>query len=708
MKVSALMNFSALLLLCLLAIVSLNLIENVFGAESYITPNGKWFSMDNVEFKIDMGGLDPEDYVNYSCNYEIIENSDVCPESETQFIESLGSSGNITCDPGALCNKVVCYYCKVNRTNRTRIHDPESNKPWKFIWFVENWTEIYGINRSDPFIINIPNGSIEVTVNKTLEGELILGAPVNIILTGTVNFLTQTIPVDVMLIMDRSGSMSGDKITQSKTAAIIFTNQILSKDRIGLTSFASTATLEAGLTTNKDLVKTKINSLVASGMTAMGDGMYVSLKELENNARSDVLKFAVLLTDGHHNSGSKTPLEEAQWAKNLNISIYTIGLGAGADENLLIKIASETNGKYFFSPTEEELGNIYQQVAQDIYARASNNKIYDFLPLSAEVIDSDGGTVNQITLNEETYRIIAWNHGLITPLTPLLINYTVAFHEFGEQQICFENKSVISYADVDGSKQFKYFPLINGSKTVQIPYIDLAFLDLDGIVKKDLSSNLNSVILNNGTITSIPTKIAFYNKSALGNKFGTVEVSSLVVNASDEFTFIWNIPDNNTLKYEIYGVVDPYNEIEEPNEDNNIREFILWNDWTPPQVFCDQAYEQEDVNLIFSPKIKDVGAGVGRVRLCKDAYCKEVFCEYDGNETSSCVYAVDECTFENVGFWIFASDKALNTNLTYCGDIEVKKSLNCVCSYSTECDSGLCEGGPTLCTENPIPQLYFI
>jgi len=119
-------------------------------------------------------------------------------------------------------------------------------------------------------------------------------------------------PIDVVLIIDRSGSMgdgSPTRISSAKSAASTFVDAMSTStnNRVGLVSFASSTTPDQSLTNSYSTVKTKINNLNAYGATQMRRALYEAITDLDNNGRSDAVKAVILLTDGDWNYDG-TPL----------------------------------------------------------------------------------------------------------------------------------------------------------------------------------------------------------------------------------------------------------------------------------------------------------------------------------------------------------------------------------------------------------------
>lgn len=105
---------------------------------------------------------------------------------------------------------------------------------------------------------------------------------------------------DIVLVIDRSGSMAGDRMTNAKEAAQNFVTQILDKDptnsRISIVSFASDARIDSGFSNNKNSLQSSINNIQAEGGTFTQGG----LKQAENLLGGSTAdrKYIVLLSDG--------------------------------------------------------------------------------------------------------------------------------------------------------------------------------------------------------------------------------------------------------------------------------------------------------------------------------------------------------------------------------------------------------------------------
>ena len=137
-----------------------------------------------------------------------------------------------------------------------------------------------------------------------------------------------------MLVMDRSGSMSGEqRMEYAKASAKQFVNALKVGDSIGLVDFDDQITVTFPLTTitgdaTKVAIKAKIDSLTPRDTTNIGGGLLSAHGQITAQAQRSCNEIIVLLTDGDHNTGTdpRTVLPKLQEDK---ISVFTVGLGQG-------------------------------------------------------------------------------------------------------------------------------------------------------------------------------------------------------------------------------------------------------------------------------------------------------------------------------------------------------------------------------------------
>ncbi len=198
-------------------------------------------------------------------------------------------------------------------------------------------------------------------------------------------------PMDIMMTLDLSASMRQDgRIEALQTAAPEFVSAIQtvgSQDRIGVMGYGAIAgqynphgfgqtgvpytsapqslypsgdpwvgVLEGPISGDLNVVKSNLTPQVLqagkyNGWTPTGAALRDSACYLDSNARADVEKIIVLMSDGHANkpagNANGYAYDMADYAKANNIKVYTISLGNGADDQLMQEIASRTGGDFF-------------------------------------------------------------------------------------------------------------------------------------------------------------------------------------------------------------------------------------------------------------------------------------------------------------------------------------------------------------------------
>ncbi|HEU4321905.1 MAG TPA: VWA domain-containing protein [Roseiflexaceae bacterium] len=141
---------------------------------------------------------------------------------------------------------------------------------------------------------------------------------------------------DIILVVDVSGSMEGDKMEQAKAGLETFLLRILPEDRVGLVAFANDARLvvpPAPLSENRIALSDAIQSLRAEGKTAMFDGLLAGKQALDElpPLEEERIKGIVLLSDGASNSGQATFEQTRQEFDETGISIFPVAYGEDAD-----------------------------------------------------------------------------------------------------------------------------------------------------------------------------------------------------------------------------------------------------------------------------------------------------------------------------------------------------------------------------------------
>ncbi len=210
------------------------------------------------------------------------------------------------------------------------------------------------------------------------------------------------VPTDVVVAIDLSGSMNNDganppePITSVLGAAGAFVGELRADDRVSLVTFATEGQVDLPLTLDTTIAKQEIKSLVIDpteerGSTNTGDALRKAQEELNSTRHNpDARSVVVLLTDGLATAPEEDPeavaLEAAEKLRTDDISVFTIGLGAGVNMDFLRRIATTPEQAYAV-PQTSTLASIYSSITDaicedgaariDVIPKTSNN----FAPL---------------------------------------------------------------------------------------------------------------------------------------------------------------------------------------------------------------------------------------------------------------------------------------------------------------------------------------
>ena len=202
-------------------------------------------------------------------------------------------------------------------------------------------------------------------------------------------------PTDIVLILDRSGSMAGSPLENLKAGAKKFIDiieestggtqdgTIGSGSRMGIVSFSGTAVQNTQLITSVDALKDAVDSLTAGGLTNHADAFTKAVALFD--PASTHTKVMVMFTDGETTAGPN-PNPVAAAARAQGIIIYCIGLiGAdGVDPAVLNDWATDPDGSHVaITPDDAELEDLFADLAANISKPGATNIVLD------EVVNPD-------------------------------------------------------------------------------------------------------------------------------------------------------------------------------------------------------------------------------------------------------------------------------------------------------------------------------
>ncbi|MFP6766263.1 MAG: VWA domain-containing protein, partial [Planctomycetaceae bacterium] len=156
-------------------------------------------------------------------------------------------------------------------------------------------------------------------------------------------------PVNISLVLDKSGSMKGSPMEEARSGAIEAIRRLGPNDIVSVITYDSTVHVLVPATklTDKDTVCRQISQIRAGGGTALFAGVSKGAAEIRKFADRNYVNRVILLSDGKANIGPSSPSELGDLGasfKKENMTVSTMGLGPGYNEDLMLMLASRSGG----------------------------------------------------------------------------------------------------------------------------------------------------------------------------------------------------------------------------------------------------------------------------------------------------------------------------------------------------------------------------
>jgi Ca-activated chloride channel family protein len=276
-------------------------------------------------------------------------------------------------------------------------------------------------------------------------------------------------PVNLSLVLDRSGSMSGEKIEQAIQAAEVAVGRLGERDRVSIiiyddqvdTIVASQHATREGIAA----MKRALRKVTARGNTAIYAGLNQATAELRRHQDNGYINRMILLSDGLANHGPSKVADFRALGRALageDIVISTIGLGLGFNEDIMTTLAEAGQGNTYFVENADELPRIFAgELGDALNVAATNIEIIVRPRGGARIIKSIGREVEldgdfarfrmpQVYSGMEKLALLEirapkGRAGAVEDLIEVEVNYTPA----GESRSRSQQVSVpITYTDV--------------------------------------------------------------------------------------------------------------------------------------------------------------------------------------------------------------------------------------------------------------------
>ena len=233
-----------------------------------------------------------------------------------------------------------------------------------------NKTAMVGSNRALD-IECIPGNKYAISTEPSREHLLIQ-------LKSAPNIMGQRLPLNVTLVIDRSGSMEGEPLDYVKRACGYVVDLLEPNDILSVVTFEEQVDVlvPARRVVNKTLLKEHINRLEVGNTTNLYDGITVGCQQVASVMADGYINRVLLLTDGEPTAGIKdftSIVGHVAEQKSRGITVTALGFGAEYNEELMAGIARNSGGNYYYISRPELIPEVFRRELESLMTITARN-----------------------------------------------------------------------------------------------------------------------------------------------------------------------------------------------------------------------------------------------------------------------------------------------------------------------------------------------
>jgi tight adherence protein B len=235
-------------------------------------------------------------------------------------------------------------------------------------------------------------------------------------------------PLEVMLVIDTSGSMRGDALASAQDAAIQFIDRMPPTTRFGVMGFGNEPEVVSEFSDDRDAARTAVAGLEATGETALYDAVLTALDQFA--VGDDARPFIVLLSDGGDTVSTATLDEATEALDETGVGLYAVSLQTDETDLTPLETLTEvTAGRVVAAEDTAELAEVYDQIADELvnqltvrFTSASGGIVDLSITISVDGIEASGespvnyGTTGTTTTTSTTTTTAATSTTVTTPV----------------------------------------------------------------------------------------------------------------------------------------------------------------------------------------------------------------------------------------------------------------------------------------------------
>jgi Ca-activated chloride channel family protein len=211
---------------------------------------------------------------------------------------------------------------------------------------------------------------------ETDRGVVSIGSPQKVVVKVTLEAARPPkekprVPVNLGIVLDRSGSMHGEKLQKAKEAVTEALSRLGKRDMFSVVAYDHNVrtVVSAQRVQNMEEIMAKIRSISSGGNTALFGGVSQGASEVRKHSDEKYVNRLILLSDGLANVGPSSPEALGRLGAALSkedISVTTVGVGLGYNEDLMTRLSRKSDGNAYFVESSKDLPSIFASELGDV------------------------------------------------------------------------------------------------------------------------------------------------------------------------------------------------------------------------------------------------------------------------------------------------------------------------------------------------------
>lgn len=211
------------------------------------------------------------------------------------------------------------------------------------------------------------------------------------------------LPLNIGLVIDRSGSMAGQKLADARQAATQLVSRLQDGDRIAIVTYGSDVTVLVGSTeisaASRPEILRAIASIVDRGGTFLSGGLQEGRDQVLRHDRKGYVNRVILISDGQANEGITSSGQLSTLARETlsrGVNITTMGVGLDFNEEVMTAMAEHGGGHYYFIQSSSAMARFFTEELDTMTAVVAKGATLEIeLEPGVELLDLYGYAFNR-------------------------------------------------------------------------------------------------------------------------------------------------------------------------------------------------------------------------------------------------------------------------------------------------------------------------